>query len=122
MPFPHRAVLVVGDQSANGNGISRHVARRLTALKSKAVATSSASLKTALPDTLRGCHDLIRELERENVRLREAGVFFGQLAERLNLELRQHRVAVTGVSPEARYSPAASRSQLSRQGGGPNDH
>jgi len=121
MPFPHRAVLLVGDHSPNGQGISRHVARRLTALKSKAVATSSASLKSALPDTLKGCHDLIRELERENMRLREAGVFFGQLAERLNLELRQHRDQLSGAHPEARYSPAGP-SRLSQQGSGPNDH
>ena len=122
MPFPHRAVLRVGDQSSNGHGISRHVARRLTALKSKAVATSSASSKSALPDTLKCCHDLIRELERENIRLRDAGVFFGQLAERLNLELRQHRDQLSGAHPEARYSPGAGPSRLSQQGSGPNDH
>jgi hypothetical protein len=73
-------VLLVGEHSTSGNGISRHAARHLTAVKSKAVAAAGASLNTPLPDTLAGCHDLIRELERENVRLREAGVFFGQLA------------------------------------------
>lgn len=122
MPFPHRAVLLVGEHSPNGNGIPRHVARRLTALKSKAAAAAGAPLKTKLPDTLSGCHDLLRELQRENVRLREAAVFFGQLAERLNLELRQHRDTLTGAHPEARYAPGATPSQLSGQGSRSNDH
>jgi hypothetical protein len=120
MPFPHRAVLRVGDHGTNANSISRHVARSLTAGKSTVVAAPAASLKTSLPNTLRGCHDLIRDLQRENIRLREAGAFFGQLAERLNLELRQHRDRLSGEEPDARYLP--SPSQLPRQGSEPNDH
>lgn len=44
-----------------------------------------------LPDTLEACHELIRQLEEENLHLRRAGSVFGQLAERLNHELRAER-------------------------------
>ena len=44
-----------------------------------------------LPATLGECHDLIRQLQEENLQLRQAGALFGQLAERLNHELRLER-------------------------------
>jgi hypothetical protein len=44
-----------------------------------------------LPNTLEACHELIRQLEEENLHLRRAGSVFGQLAERLNHELRAER-------------------------------
>jgi hypothetical protein len=44
-----------------------------------------------LPPTLEGCHELIRLLREENTHLRQAGALFGQLAERLNHELRIER-------------------------------
>jgi hypothetical protein len=44
-----------------------------------------------LPTTLEGCHELIRLLREENTHLRQAGALFGQLAERLNHELRVER-------------------------------
>ena len=44
-----------------------------------------------LPTTLEECHELIRRLEEENRQLRHAGSVFGQLAERLNQELRSER-------------------------------
>jgi len=122
MPFPHRAVLLVGEHGANANGDPRHVARSFPAGKPAVVATSGASRKTSLPHTLRGCQDLIRDLQLENVRLREAGSFFGQLAERLNLELRQQRDRSSGEEPETRYSRLTSHSQLPAQESGPNDH
>jgi hypothetical protein len=37
------------------------------------------------------CEERIEELEAENRELREASTMFGELAERLNLELRQER-------------------------------
>ncbi len=40
-----------------------------------------------LPTNLDECHELIRRLREENGSLRQAGSFFGQLAERLNREL-----------------------------------
>ena len=44
-----------------------------------------------LPGSVADCHELIRQLHRENTHLRQAGTFFGQLAERLNHQLRQHQ-------------------------------
>lgn len=44
-----------------------------------------------LPGSVEACHELICELEEENLQLRQAAALFGQLAERLNLELRQER-------------------------------
>ena len=44
-----------------------------------------------LPETLDECHELIRRLQEENLHLRAAGAVFGQLAERLNHELRAER-------------------------------
>jgi hypothetical protein len=44
-----------------------------------------------LPISLEECHQLIRQLEEENLHLRRAGSVFGQLAERLNQELRAER-------------------------------
>jgi hypothetical protein len=49
-----------------------------------------------LPATLEQCHELIRQLEEENLHLRRAGSVFGQLAERLNLELRAERGQYAG--------------------------
>jgi len=40
-----------------------------------------------LATNLDECHELIRRLREENGSLRQAGSFFGQLAERLNREL-----------------------------------
>ena len=51
-----------------------------------------------LPTNLEECHELIRRLREENGSLRQAGSFFGQLAERLNREL----VAARGPSPARR--------------------
>ncbi|MEO8520168.1 MAG: hypothetical protein ABI603_02330 [Acidobacteriota bacterium] len=45
----------------------------------------------SLPGSIEACHELISELEEENLQLRQAAALFGQLAERLNLELRQER-------------------------------
>ncbi|MEN3337899.1 MAG: hypothetical protein V7647_1575 [Acidobacteriota bacterium] len=44
-----------------------------------------------LPVTVEECHELIRRLQEENLQLRQAGALFGQLAERLNHELRLER-------------------------------
>jgi hypothetical protein len=44
-----------------------------------------------LPATVEECHELIRRLQEENLQLRQAGALFGQLAERLNHELRLER-------------------------------
>ena len=44
-----------------------------------------------LPTNLDECHELIRRLREENGNLRQAGSFFGQLAERLNRELLAER-------------------------------
>jgi hypothetical protein len=44
-----------------------------------------------LPPTVEECHELIRRLEEENLHLRHAGALFGQLAERLNHQLRVER-------------------------------
>jgi hypothetical protein len=50
-----------------------------------------------LPTNLDECHELIRRLREENANLRQAGSFFGQLAERLNRELQEERgVSGTG--------------------------
>jgi hypothetical protein len=51
-----------------------------------------------LPTNLEECHELIRRLREENASLRQAGSFFGQLAERLNREL----LAARGPSPAHR--------------------
>jgi hypothetical protein len=45
--------------------------------------------------TVARCHALIRHLQRENARLRRSGEFFGQLAERLNHQLRQQRTMLS---------------------------
>ncbi len=56
-----------------------------------------------LPTNLEECHELIRRLREENASLRQAGSFFGQLAERLNRELLAER----GRSPAHRLSHRA---------------
>jgi hypothetical protein len=55
----------------------------------------------ALPDTVEECHQLIVRLREENAQLRKAASVFGQLAERLNHELRTERslYAISG-SPD----------------------
>ena len=45
------------------------------------------------PKTLQECEDKVRQLEEENQHLREASDTFGQLAERLNVTLRNERRA-----------------------------
>ncbi len=45
----------------------------------------------SLPGSIEACHELISELEEENLQLRQAAALFGPLAERLNLELRHER-------------------------------
>jgi hypothetical protein len=122
MPFPHRAILFVAETNTNEAGISPHAARGLAAAAAKNIAASRPSLKTPIPKTVRGCHELIRQLQRENVQLREAGSFFGQLAERLNLELRQHRDRSFSEPADARYSTMPGQAQWSGQGNGSNDH
>jgi hypothetical protein len=47
----------------------------------------------ALPNNLEACHELIRQLRQENTHLRQSGLFFGQLAERLSEELRRYQTA-----------------------------
>ena len=56
-----------------------------------------------LPATLEECHEMIRRLEEENRQLRHAGSVFGQLAERLNQELRSERgiYSAGGILPES---------------------
>jgi hypothetical protein len=44
-----------------------------------------------LPDSLEACHQLIDRLNEENTQLRQTASVFGQLAERLNHELRVER-------------------------------
>jgi hypothetical protein len=44
-----------------------------------------------LPDSLEACHQLIDRLNEENTHLRQTASVFGQLAERLNHELRVER-------------------------------
>ena len=44
-----------------------------------------------LPDSLEACHQLIDRLNEENSQLRQTASVFGQLAERLNHELRVER-------------------------------
>ncbi len=44
-----------------------------------------------LPTTIEACQELIRELVEENAALRQAGVDFGHLAERLNVALQEER-------------------------------
>ncbi len=43
------------------------------------------------PNSLEACHELILQLQEENLQLRLAGDLFGRLAERLNHELRVER-------------------------------
>ena len=43
------------------------------------------------PKELQECEDKVRQLEEENQHLREASDTFGQLAERLNVTLRNER-------------------------------
>jgi hypothetical protein len=45
------------------------------------------------PKELQECEDKVRQLEEENQQLREASDTFGQLAERLNVTLRNERRA-----------------------------
>jgi hypothetical protein len=44
-----------------------------------------------MPDSLEACHQLIDRLNEENSQLRQTASVFGQLAERLNHELRVER-------------------------------
>jgi hypothetical protein len=46
----------------------------------------------AYEEVIRRCHEEIRRLETENDDLRRAAESFGQLAERLNRQLRAERV------------------------------
>jgi len=43
------------------------------------------------PKALQECEDKLKQLEEENQHLREAAHTFGQLAERLNVSLREER-------------------------------
>ncbi len=43
------------------------------------------------PKALQECEDKVKELEEENQHLREASCAFGQLAERLNVTLKEER-------------------------------
>jgi hypothetical protein len=51
-----------------------------------------------LPDTLEACHQLIDHLSEENSQLRQTASVFGQLAERLNHELRVERSLYSDAS------------------------
>jgi hypothetical protein len=51
-----------------------------------------------LPDTLEACHQLIDQLNEENSQLRQTASVFGQLAERLNHELRVERSLYSNAS------------------------
>lgn len=44
-----------------------------------------------MPNNLDECYELIRQLHEENTHLRQTASVFGQLAERLNHELRVER-------------------------------
>ena len=55
-----------------------------------------------LPTNLDDCHELIRRLREENGSLRQAGSFFGQLAERLNRELLAERGPTSPQRPATR--------------------
>ncbi len=56
-------------------------------------ASSARGERGTLPDSVEGCHAVIRQLHQENIHLRQAGSYWGQLAERLNHELRRHHAA-----------------------------
>jgi hypothetical protein len=67
-----------------------------------------------LPMSVAECHDLIRHLQEENTHLRRAGSVFGQLAERLNQELRLERALY--ASDPARHGQTDDAWQTSRDG------
>jgi hypothetical protein len=57
-----------------------------------------------LPDSLEACHQLIDRLNEENSQLRQTASVFGQLAERLNHELRLERSLYSdggSIAPES---------------------
>jgi CheY-like chemotaxis protein len=76
---------------ALATGVSRVFASGTAAPAARPVSQPRASAAEALPNSVVACHELIRQLHRENVHLRQAGTFFGQLAERLNRQLRQYQ-------------------------------
>jgi hypothetical protein len=57
-----------------------------------------------LPDSLDACHRLIDRLNEENSLLRQTASVFGQLAERLNHELRVERSLYSNSSAIATES------------------
>ena len=60
----------------------------------------------AYEEVIRRCHEEIRRLKTENDDLRRAAESFGQLAERLNRQLRAERVK--RAAADRRGAPAAS--------------
>jgi hypothetical protein len=59
-----------------------------------------------LPDNLEACYELIQRLHEENTHLRQTASVFGQLAERLNHELRVERSLYSdGALLHGRESP-----------------
>ncbi|MEN3339981.1 MAG: hypothetical protein V7647_3657 [Acidobacteriota bacterium] len=87
MSFPYRAG--VEEENTDRTVSGRAVREEPAAVPP--IAPVRDSPDAATDHTLARCHELIRELQRENVRLRRSGEFFGQLAERLNHQLRQQR-------------------------------
>ena len=63
----------------------------------------------AYEEVIHRCHEEIRRLKTENDDLRRAAESFGQLAERLNRQLRAERVM--RASADRRRAPAASLTQ-----------
>lgn len=55
--------------------------------------------ETEILDELRRCRDVIRSMEEEIVSLRYAAVTFGELADRLNGELRRIRARADRDEP-----------------------
>ena len=91
MSFSDRA-LDDDENRTDGTGSCRAVAEEPAVPE---LAPVSADPAAATDDSVARCHALIRRLRRENVRLRRSGEFFGQLAERLNQELRQQRTVLS---------------------------
>jgi hypothetical protein len=91
MSFSDRA-LDDDENRTDGTGSCRAVGSEPAVAK---LAPVSGDPGAATDDSVARCHALIRRLRRENVRLRRSGEFFGQLAERLNQELRQQRIMLS---------------------------
>jgi DNA-binding response OmpR family regulator len=72
-------------------GISLVIASAADVATPASAACPVAAPGETLPGSVAACHELIRQLHSENIHLRQAGTFFGQLAERLNHQLRQHQ-------------------------------